>query len=313
VVFYYSILLLTIGISLTFLISLPSFNDVVAQLDDPFNIAAVGDISCNNNGKQTISSIANNHPDLVLFLGDLSYDKSLTCFFDQTKVLENGKSNTSVLVTIGNHDINNGDGNEETKKQLMIHYNLPQSGYYSKTFDNYGSKILVISMNFTGLEELQERNEQKTALENEQFNFVKKELENSNAVYKIVISHAPFVSAGCNSLLKFFKLTSCHSPLEKWNNTLFIRYHTLFKNTGVDMVLSGHNHNYQREEKDGITYIISGLGGRSQYKIMDEKDTHFANAYGFLQLKFYPEFVEGEFISNDDSDKDRDSFTIKVN
>ncbi len=257
--------------------------------------------------------MANNHPNLVLFLGDLYYDNSLSCFFEQTKVLENNETETNVLVTIGNHDIDNGDGNKETKKELMIHYNIPATGYYSKTFDHDGSKILVVAMNFTGLEEQQEGNKEKNSLEIEQYNFVKNQLENSNATYKIMISHAPFVSAECNSLLKFFRITSCHNPLEEWNNDLFTKYHTLFKNTGVDMVLSGHNHNYQREEKDGITYIISGLGGRSQYKLMDENDTHFASAYGFLQLKFYPKFVEGKFILNDPESKGGDNFTIKAN
>ena len=306
-------LLMTIGFSLIFLLSLSIMNNAFARLDNSFYVAAVGDISCNKNGKQTISSMANNHPNLVLFLGDLSYDNSLSCFFEQTKVLENNETETNVLVTIGNHDINNGDGNKETKKELMIHYNIPTTGYYSKTFDDDGSKILIVAMNFTGLEEQQERNKEKNSLEIEQYNFVKNQLENSNATYKIMISHAPFVSAECNSLLKFFRITSCHNPLEEWNNDLFTKYHTLFKNTGVDMVLSGHNHNYQREEKDGITYIISGLGGRSQYKLMDENDTHFASAYGFLQLKFYPKFVEGKFILNDPDSKGGDNFTIKAN
>ncbi len=304
---------MTIGFSLIFLLSLSIMNNAFARQDNSFNVAAVGDISCNKNGKQTISSMANNHPNLVLFLGDLSYDNSLSCFLEQTKVLENNETETNVLVTIGNHDIDNGDGNKETKKELMIHYNIPTTGYYSKTFDDDGSKILVVAMNFTGLEEQQERNKEKNSLEIEQYNFVKNQLENSNATYKIMISHAPFVSAECNSLLKFFRITSCHNPLEEWNNDLFTKYHTLFKNTGVDMVLSGHNHNYQREEKDGITYIISGLGGRSQYKLMDENDTHFASAYGFLQLKFYPKFVEGKFILNDPESKGGDNFTIKAN
>jgi predicted MPP superfamily phosphohydrolase len=301
------------GTFFIFIILLSSLNNVFAQPDNPFNVAAVGDISCNKNGKQTISSIENNHPNLVLFLGDLAYDNSLECFFDQTQVLENNETGNTVLVTIGNHDIDNGDGNKETKKQHMMHYNIPSAGYYSKIFDYDGSKILIVAMNFTGLEEQQERNKVKNSLENEQYNFVKDQLENSKATYKIVVSHAPFVSAECNSLLKLFRITPCHNPLEKWDNDLFTKYHTLFKNTKVDLVLSGHNHNYQREEKDGITYIISGLGGRSQYKLMDENDTHFANTYGFLQLMFYPEFVKGKFISNDLESKSRDNFTIKAN
>ena len=95
------------------------------------------------------------------------------------------------MVTIGNHDIDTGDGNGKTKKQLLIHYNIPRVGYYSKTFDHDGDKILVVAMNFTGLEEQHEGNNAKNVLENEQFNFVKNQLENSDAKYKNVISHAP--------------------------------------------------------------------------------------------------------------------------
>ncbi|MEJ7641958.1 MAG: metallophosphoesterase [Candidatus Nitrosocosmicus sp.] len=284
--------------------------EVFGQQDIPNNVAAVGDISCNSNGKQTISMIANSHPNLVIFLGDLSYDKSLACFFEQTKVLENNGT-THVLVTIGNHDIDSGDGNRETKKQLLIHYNIPQVGYYSKTFDLDGSKILVVAMNFTGLEEQEEGNSAKNVLENEQLNFVKNKLENSNATYKIVISHAPFVSAECNSILELFRIISCHSALEEWNNALFNKYHDLFKNTGVDLILSGHNHNYQREEKDGMNYIVSGLGGRSQYHIVEPNDTHFSDVYGFLELKFYVNYIEGKFTSTGGGSMDRDKFTVK--
>jgi hypothetical protein len=76
--FYCRILLLAIGISFSFMILFTNINNVFAQQDNSFNVAAVGDISCNNNGKQTILSIANNHPDLVLFLVDLSYENSLS-------------------------------------------------------------------------------------------------------------------------------------------------------------------------------------------------------------------------------------------
>jgi phosphodiesterase/alkaline phosphatase D-like protein len=82
-------LLMRIGFSLIFLLSLSIMNNGFARQDNSFNVAAVGDISCNKNGKQTISSMANNDPNLVLFLGDLSYDNSLSSFFDQIKILKN--------------------------------------------------------------------------------------------------------------------------------------------------------------------------------------------------------------------------------
>ena len=110
---------LTFGISFIFILFPPDIIDVFGQKNIPFNVTAVGDIGCDDNGKQTILSIANIQPNLVIFLGDLSYATSLNCFFDQTKILEeNGTSH--VLLTIGNHDIGSGDGNLETKKTTYV-------------------------------------------------------------------------------------------------------------------------------------------------------------------------------------------------
>ncbi len=45
---------------------------------------------------------------------------------------------------------------------------------------------------------------------------------------------------------------------------------------------------------------------------MEENDTHFADIYGFLQLKFYDKYVEGKFISNGDGNMDKDKFKIGI-
>ena len=36
-----------------------------------------------------------------------------------------------------------------------------------------------------------------------------------------------------------------------------------YKPWGADLVMSGHVHNYERLIEDGLTYIVSGLGGLS--------------------------------------------------
>jgi len=38
-------------------------------------------------------------------------------------------------------------------------------------------------------------------------------------------------------------------------------YHPIFVRTGVDIVFNGHAHNYERIEKDGVTYLVLGGGG----------------------------------------------------
>jgi len=285
------------------LLSLNLFEAFGQVENKTFDIDAVGDLGCGVNGQRTISSIQNTKPNLVIFLGDLAYTSDLKCFFIQTNNLENNNTANQALAVIGNHDIDSKDGNKVTKKELMDHYKIPLTGYYSKTFDN--GKILVIGMNFTGLE--QKDNVAKNVLENDQYAFVKKTLENSNATFKIIASHAPFISQDCTSVIMSF----CHDSLDKWANNTFIKYHQLFKNTGVKLVLSGHNHNYQRAEKDGITYIISGLGGQSQYKIVHPGNQMFADVYGFLNLTFNNnKSIVGKFIDNN-GNMQKDMFTIR--
>ncbi len=38
-------------------------------------------------------------------------------------------------------------------------------------------------------------------------------------------------------------------------------YHPIFVETGVDMVINGHAHNYERIQRDGVTYLVVGGGG----------------------------------------------------
>ncbi len=41
----------------------------------------------------------------------------------------------------------------------------------------------------------------------------------------------------------------------------------LFEMYGVDLVLNGHDHLYERSEKDGVTYVVTGGGGAPLYQI----------------------------------------------
>lgn len=45
------------------------------------------------------------------------------------------------------------------------------------------------------------------------------------------------------------------------------RLHPLFVEHGVDLVLTGHNHSYERFAVDGITYIVDGGGGAFLYDV----------------------------------------------
>ncbi|MCH7516609.1 MAG: metallophosphoesterase [Bacteroidetes bacterium] len=103
-----------------------------------------------------------------------------------------------------------------------------------------------------------------------------------------------------------------HSPYSSQNQVSNRRWP--FKEWGAHLVLSGHSHTYERLEVGGLTYIVSGLGGKSIHEFNDtipESIVRYNDKYGAtyvevnvsaMILKFIN--VDGELI---DSTKLEDS------
>jgi hypothetical protein len=69
-----------------------------------FNFAVAGDFGCSKNAKNTVSNMKDKKPELVIPLGDLSYDKSANCWLDLISPF-----NDRLKVTLGYHDVNDGE------------------------------------------------------------------------------------------------------------------------------------------------------------------------------------------------------------
>jgi acid phosphatase type 7 len=90
--------------------------------------------------------------------------------------------------------------------------------------------------------------------------------------------------------------------------TLAYFHHPLFT-SGVDVVLNGHDHNYQRcapqdpggraDPEDGIRQFVVGTGGRSHYQIsypIANTEVYNDDTYGVLELTLYPKSYAWEFV-----------------
>src|SRR5919106_1883743 len=64
-----------------------------------FNFAAVGDWGCTDHTTDTIKNLQNKDPELVLALGDLSYENTGNCWLNETSSINN-----KLEIAIGNHD-----------------------------------------------------------------------------------------------------------------------------------------------------------------------------------------------------------------
>lgn len=58
----------------------------------------------------------------------------------------------------------------------------------------------------------------------------------------------------------------------------------MVQDCGVDLVLAGHEHNYQRMMRDGIPYVIVGTGGQSIYPVSGSPSGTVASHAGYGRL-----------------------------
>jgi hypothetical protein len=82
--------------------------------------------------------------------------------------------------------------------------------------------------------------------------WLEQELADSTATWKIAVLHHPPYTCGGHS----------------GNGTVVRQWVPLFESYGVQLVVSGHDHNYQRfAARDGVTYVVHGGGGAGLYRL----------------------------------------------
>ena len=129
--------------------------------------------------------------------------------------------------SLGNHD----DPNEE---RLYKPFNMNGERYYTFKKGNVG--FFALDSNY---------------MDPNQLDWLEKELRNSNADWKVCFFHHPLYSDG-----KF------HGP----DTNLRAQLTPLFLKYGVNVVLSGHEHVYERiKPEQGIYYFVLGNSGQLRF------------------------------------------------
>ena len=260
------------------------------------NIVAAGDWGCSDNTEKTVQNVVNSNPKVLLALGDFSYDKTSTCWFGVMKPLD-----SITKINIGNHD----DDSDILLNSYLTHFGLSKQ-YYS--FDINNVHVLTLST------------EEKFKPNSDQYQFVVNDLQNAanNPDIKWIVAnmHVPFYSSPNEC-----KAAGCEGDADYRE-----AFHPLFDKYGVDLVLEGHVHNYQRSlplkfnQQDsanpivtstlktdynnpgGAIFAIVGTGGESQHALSGkapfmafQQDSKF----GILNMHFSSDKIDAKFVSND--------------
>jgi 3',5'-cyclic AMP phosphodiesterase CpdA len=169
---------------------------------------------------------------------------------------------------LGNHDV-------EAGRQDQLGYPLFNMGgeHYYK-FERAGGLVEFFMLDSTDFDATQ-----LTWLENS--------LKASKALWKTAVFHHPIYSSG--------KKHGSALGLRKQLEPIFIRY-------GVNVVLSGHDHFYERTKpQHGIQYFVSGGGGKIRRGDVDQessiRQTSFDQDHHFMLIEVEEKQVAFQAIS----------------
>ncbi len=102
------------------------------------------------------------------------------------------------------------------------------------------------------------------------------ELEKSKATWKIVYGHHPVYSDG-------------HHGDDK---RLIAKLLPILKKYKVDLYLAGHEHDMQHHQRDGMSFVIVGAGGKDVRDVFKLRAEYAASQHGFLDLTATPEKLD---------------------
>lgn len=209
----------------------------------PFTFVVLGDSRSNaESHRRVIERVSREVPDFILGTGDMVDDGAKQdqwqTFFDVEREL---LADNVYFPSVGNHD---RQGRGRTADTYRSYFSVPDNGgdserYYSFAYAN--ARVLVLDSNahsfsLTG----------QTA-------WIERELiaarQDPRVRHIFVVMHHPPFSVSLHGGQRDLR--------ERWT--------PLFEKYAVSAVFSGHDHAYQRAEKNGVRYFVSGGAGAPLY------------------------------------------------
>ena len=187
-----------------------------------FDFVVAGDYGCDSQTRQTIKDMEEQDTDLAFALGDLSEVQNPNCFFDSVSKLDN---NDKFKIALGESDTDSNEVRSSSRfSDFVRHFDL-KSPFYSFDYKNVHFLAMSTGKNLFI----------PYANGSEQYNFIENDLRNaannSDIDWIIVYGYRPLYTS---------------PTIHPSNEILRETYAPLFEKYGVDLVITSHNHNYQR-------------------------------------------------------------------
>ncbi|MBE9471764.1 MAG: metallophosphoesterase family protein [Chloroflexi bacterium] len=246
-----------------------SFRTAAGPDQSKFTFAAFGDTRTQHQiHQEVVDSIVAITPDFVLHTGDLVYLGNMLPYWETFFEIEGElMASTPLFPALGNHEANH--------QHYFDLFHLPGNERWY-TFD-YGN-ARFISLQVDGIVDFGPGSEQHDWLE--------RELAANTQPWLFVYFHIPPYTSSREEPDIEQDVRQALAPL--------------FEQYGVDVVFTGHHHNYERNEVNGVTYIVTGGGGAPLCVMEDQEPTRaaFAVAYHFVLLEIDGNHLGATVYSN---------------
>jgi Calcineurin-like phosphoesterase len=219
-----------------------------------------------------------NPANMLVFIGDNDYTRSPARFRANWRRSFGWARRTGLWVAgvLGNHDYEVGRGRYELRLLGM------PGPYYTRRLGD--AQLFFLD---------------STVPTDRQTAWLQKELAESSSTWKIAVLHRPPYTCGGHS----------------GDRTVQRRWVPLFETYGVQLVLSGHDHNYQRfAARDGVTYVVHGGGGAGLYRLRDCPSSYPPRVraryeHGFLSVSIGPDELDVAAVALNGRVRDRFSLS----
>lgn len=280
-------------------VSKQSVQHVVTDINPPANadpvIMAAGDIACSASlvvnpsagechMRQTADTISQAKPTAVLTLGDEQYDDGKLADFNTVYQPTWGIFKGITRPAIGNHEyslLGNTDGYFDYFGAVA---GQRGQGYYSYSIGQWHLVALNSNCDYIGCK-----------AGSEQEKWLRQDLADHQSKCTLVYFHHPRWSSGA----------------EHGNDTAVGDLWQAMYDNNVDLVLNGHDHDYERfapqnpagkaDNDKGIREFVVGTGGRSLYpfkgKPLSTTEARYSGGYGVLRLTLHDASYDWQFVS----------------
>ncbi|MEI7772513.1 MAG: metallophosphoesterase, partial [Chloroflexales bacterium] len=224
---------------------LDTFMPVVTTTPAGARFAVIGDYGMAGDAEAAVAALVTGwSPDFVITTGDNNYSHGGADTIDANigqyyhafiapyrGAYGPGDAANRFFPVLGNHDWEVG-----YPEPYLSYFGLPGNGRYYQLDRGPLSFFMLDSM---------PDEPDGTAPESAQGRWLQASMAGSVARWKVVVFHHPPFSSGLHGSSGWMQW-----PFAAW---------------GAQLVLSGHDHSYERIAREGITYVVNGLGGAPRY------------------------------------------------